>query len=599
MRLHTGEKFAKRWGRKVLSKTHEHYITTIDEQFNVSIPRPNGSEFPLPSVSCFFFLFLFLFPALFGLGGDQERKPTILERQRFPDERHHTVTGAPSVGSRPRSTFIHITNHSKLFRPHGISSLCFLLFPCCNRYFGLRLFLDFHFPIVNPRSDSEGNLMHYTRLRLTRDEPLQAPLLSATTQQPDVTQKAEQWTRSEYMGPSQLPIAVVSIVCGTIIILLLAYIVYLQRIRWKDLAIQGRKQLRLFTRREPFQAGIDQLDAIEKALRNDTPPVNVMVNENSNRDAIYRPSTGTGYLLSTTHPSSLSLSSHRMTPQDTVTLSQESFYSQAGTSFVINSRSLPIIQILPAERSSPLGTTHSVSSLPTLLSSPQETRYDQPVTIAFDLHEQRRRPHAHVSSVGEHSPKPSGDGGVLNVRPRGLSTRLIPHENNGINRLSENSRFESALNTPDPSTSSSSSSPTSSSMLHQVLDEFSERLEKIRQSMFRPKGTVTTTLDEIHEDIKQSYGAFLDMVEQGYFDSPTGTPCKEGARRDNSVLIRDSDCKDDVESNAISWYQNLDPDNGVSEEGNEFSTRLLSLLIDDLRHRKSVAVEECSFPSFS
>lgn len=199
--------------------------------------------------------------------------------------------------------------------------------------------------------------------------------------------------------------------------------------------------MRRLTRRQPLSLVHDdlpdRLDALEKALRNEVSPKDVK----PNRHAIYYLSFhGQG---SSCTPSRLSLSSRSALPcpntmQESV-LSRESFYSQTGSSFVVTSRPLPIIQIQqhnsPLSFSPSFNISHPGTFPPVMPSSPQEKRYGQlevrsPQTPPFILPEQR---HPSLSSMLE-SFCISEDSEPIQVVESDTSIRLSPPQDLGPSR---------------------------------------------------------------------------------------------------------------------------------------------------------------------
>jgi hypothetical protein len=150
---------------------------------------------------------------------------------------------------------------------------------------------------------------------------------------------------------------------------------------------KGRKQLRRLTGGEPFPTFqddlVERLDALEKALRQDTTPANTPISRSPSYETISRHSFRSGDASSIKDSqgrklsSSLSFHSPPAFPlsssSDTANvnfMSEKSFYSQAGNSFNLLSSPLPIIQIHPVDSSMSTYSSFEQSNRPRSLSAP-------------------------------------------------------------------------------------------------------------------------------------------------------------------------------------------------------------------------------------
>ena len=150
---------------------------------------------------------------------------------------------------------------------------------------------------------------------------------------------------------------------------------------------EGKRQLRRLTGREPFPTFqddlVERLDALEKALRQDTTPVNTPVSNSPSCETFSKLSFRSGDTLSMKYSQGMKLSSSlsfRSPPTfplsssagttDINFMSEKSYYSQTGNSFNLLSSPLPIIQIHPVESSMSAFSSFEQTSRPRSPSAP-------------------------------------------------------------------------------------------------------------------------------------------------------------------------------------------------------------------------------------
>lgn len=146
---------------------------------------------------------------------------------------------------------------------------------------------------------------------------------------------------------------------------------------------EGRKKLRRLTGRKPFPTIqddlIERLDALEKALRQETSLANTPVSKSPSYETISKHSFRSGdtwcsqgrklssSLSFRSPPPAFPLSPSSGTANFT---SEKSFYSQAGNSFNLLSSPLPIIQIHPVDSSLSAYSSFEQTNRPRSLSAP-------------------------------------------------------------------------------------------------------------------------------------------------------------------------------------------------------------------------------------
>jgi hypothetical protein len=93
-----------------------------------------------------------------------------------------------------------------------------------------------------------------------------------------------------------------------------------------------------------------------------------------------------------------------------------------------------------------------------------------------------------------------------------------------------------------------------------------------------------TALDDMHEDIKRLYGAFLTMVDQGFFDEPEIKKCTERFSRFFSQPQGSlkTDPADNFRVSKLVNSRNSPQSSSDEENRSKFNSKFLSMLIEDL-----------------
>lgn len=145
-------------------------------------------------------------------------------------------------------------------------------------------------------------------------------------------------------------------------------------------------------------------------------------------------------------------------------------------------------------------------------------------------------------------------------------------------------------------TTTSGDSPTSPSISKDLpkVEDCAE-LEDESGCRVQTENVDHSVLDEIHEDIKRLYGAFLIMIDQGLFDEPERKRCTERFSRFFSQP------QGATKNDPAVTFQNVDsrnisspPSSSDEETRSKFNSKFLSMLIEDLRLPLSESVDQRS-----